>query len=267
MIEMNYRETGKGPVLIILHGLFGSSDNWITISRKLEDHFRIFLPDFRNHGQSPHTESHTYEDMTKDLELFFQTNHISNASLLGHSMGGKVAMMFAAKFPDKINNLIVADIAPKSYTLEDDKDEDIEMLLDLMEKLDLSSCFSRREIDEVLSKKIESVSLRQFLLKNIYRTREGVFTWKINVPVLKTYLTAIVRDVNQDFFKSFKPVTSYPVTFIRGLKSNYISDQDIPLIKEIYPGARIIGIPNAGHWLHAEQPEAFIDALLCGIGH
>src|ERR1035437_10380539 len=137
-VSMNYRKTGKGPVIIILHGLFGSSDNWITIAKKLEDDFTVFMPDFRNHGQSPHTPTHTYQDMTDDLEAFYLTHKIEKATILGHSMGGKVAMMFAANFPENVNNLIVADIAPKSYrqeTVAITHSEQNELILRLMGEL------------------------------------------------------------------------------------------------------------------------------------
>jgi len=264
-VPIYFRQSGSGPDMIILHGLFGSSDNWHSISKKLETHFRIFLPDLRNHGQSPHTDTHSYEDMTADLELFFQTNRLDKTIVMGHSMGGKLAMMFAAKHPEKIKHLIVADITPKQYTSDSSEDEDQEMLLTLMETLDFSLISTRKEIDEALSKKIRSISLRQFLIKNIYRNKEGKFGWKINVPVLRKYLPAIIHDVNENFFNDYKPITSYPVTFIRGLNSNYIQDKDLSLIKSIYPQSKIIDIPNAGHWLHAEQPEKFINAVLSSL--
>lgn len=259
---MYFRESGNGPNLIILHGLFGSSDNWLTISRRLESQFRIFLPDLRNHGQSPHAESHTYEDMAADLEFLFENNHIDKATILGHSMGGKLAMMFAALHPEKTERLIVADIAPKRYEIEGKGEEDQELLLSLMENLDFSSFTSRKEIDEALAKKIRSISLRQFLIKNIYRNKEGKFSWKINIPVIKRDLSHIIHDVNINFFNEYKPITSYPVTFIRGLNSDYIPDEDIPMIYSIYPQVQIIDIPDAGHWLHAEQPDEFIKTVL-----
>lgn len=259
---MYFRESGNGSNLIILHGLFGCSDNWLTISRRLKSNFRVFIPDLRNHGQSPRAESHTYEDMMADLELFFGNNHIDKATILGHSMGGKLAMMFAALHPEKTERLIVADIAPKRYEREGKGEEDQELLLSLMEKLDFSSFVSRKEIDEALAKKIRSIPLRQFLVKNIYRNKEGKFSWKINIPVIKRDLSHIIHDLNINFFNEYKPITSYPVTFIRGLNSDYITDEDIPMIYSIYPQAQIIDIPDAGHWLHAEQPDEFIKTVL-----
>jgi esterase len=263
-VTLYFRKTGQGPVLLILHGLFGSSDNWMTISKKLEADFTVIIPDLRNHGQSPHTLSHTFEDMTNDLELFFSTQHIEQASVLGHSMGGKAAMMFAANNPNKVNNLIIADIAPKSYKNETGitgLSGQNELILDLMEKTDLTTVSTRQEIDQFLSSALPETGLRQFIIKNVYRDSNGLFKWKINLPVLRDSLEKILKDVNQEWFSDRKPILNYPVTFIRGLKSGYILDSDIPTIKNIYPEAHIIDIPDAGHWVHADQPERFVEAV------
>ena len=260
-----FRKSGHGPTLVILHGLYGSSDNWISIARKLEDRFTIFIPDLRNHGQSPHMSTHTYQDMVDDLHLFFEDQPISKATILGHSMGGKLAMMFAAEYPELITGLIIADIAPKNYNSEKKPFKTVlqhELILGLMEELNLVSVTSRKEIDFFLSEKLKDVTLRQFLIKNIRRSKEGYFEWKINVPVLKHALISITSDVNSEWFADRLPILNYPVTFIRGLNSDYISDQDFIAIKEIYPEAKLINIPDAGHWLHAEQPEKFIEAVL-----
>ena len=268
LINLSFRKTGDGPVLVILHGLYGSSDNWISIARKLEDRFTIFIPDLRNHGQSPHTSTHTYQDMVDDLSLFFKKHHINKATILGHSMGGKLAMMFAAEYPEVITGLIVADIAPKNYNSGNKPFKTVlqhEMILGLMEELNLVAVTSRKEIDYFLSEKLKNSTLRQFLIKNIHRDKEGYFEWKINVPVLKHALDSITSEVNSDWFADRQPILNYPVTFIRGLNSDYISDQDFIAIKEIYPEARMIDIPDAGHWLHAEQPEKFVEAVLASV--
>jgi len=264
-VTLKFRKSGHGETLVILHGLYGASDNWISIARKLEQRFTIFIPDLRNHGHSPHTSSHTYQEMVDDLHQFFNDHHITSAVVLGHSMGGKVAMMFAAEYPELVTGLIVADIAPKSYNLNDRPYKTVlehEMILGLMEELNLVAVSSRKEIDHFLSEKLHNPTLRQFLIKNIQRNKDDYFEWKINVPVLKHALVSITNGVSSDWFEDRKPILSYPVTFIRGLNSDYISDDDLPSIKSIYPDARIIGIPNAGHWLHSEQPEKFVEALL-----
>lgn len=267
-VTLNFRKSGHGPTLVILHGLYGSSDNWISIAKKMEERFTIFIPDLRNHGHSPHTSTHTYQDMVDDLYLFFNDHHLKKAVVLGHSMGGKLAMMFAAEYPELVNGLIVADIAPKNYNSENKPFKTVlqhELILGLMEGLNLVAVSSRKEIDHFLAQKLNDSTLRQFLIKNIHRNKEGYFEWKINVPVLKYALGAISSNINSDWFDSRRPILNYPVTFIRGLNSDYITDQDIPMIKEIYPEAGIIDIPNAGHWLHAEQPEKFVEAVLSSV--
>ncbi len=264
-MHLHFRKLGSGPHLVILHGLYGSSDNWLTIAKKLENHFTVWLPDQRNHGQSPHTSTHTYADLVNDLAVFFDQHQIEQAVLIGHSMGGKVAMLFAADYPEKVTSLIIVDIAPKSYIQPDviyDHVRQHELILQLISNLDLSTVISRSEIDQYFSQKLSDNSLRLFLLKNIHRDKEGRFTWKINLPVLKESITAIINDVNESWFTSRIPILNYPVTFIRGLNSDYLTDQDIPVIRMIYPEARIVDIANAGHWLHAEQPEAFLSAVL-----
>ena len=267
-VRLNFRKSGSGPAFVILHGLYGASDNWISIAKKLESRFTVYIPDLRNHGHSPHTATHTFQDMTDDLIRFFNDHFIARATILSHSMGGKLAMMFAAEYPEMVTNLIIADIAPKSYSPVNQTFKSVlqhELILELMEELNLVAVSSRKEIDHFLSEKLHDPSLRQFLIKNIHRNKEGYFEWKINVPILKYGLRSITTEVNREWFTDRQPILNYPVTFIRGLNSDYISDSDIPEIKTIYPEARIIDIPDAGHWLHAEQPEKFIDAVLSSV--
>jgi esterase len=269
-VNLNFRKTGQGPVLVILHGFLGSSDNWISIAKKLESDFTVMIPDLRNHGQSPHTSTHTYEDMTDDLALLFKINHITKASVLGHSMGGKAAMMFAADYPEKTGNLIVADTAPKTYLNHINLPKHIEqskLIVSIMEKLDLAAYSTRQGIEQFLALHLEETVLRQFILKNIFRDKDGHFEWKINFPVLRDSVDTILHDVNQQWFSDRKPILNYPVTFIRGLNSESVLDEDIADIKQIYPEARIIDIPDAGHWLHVDQPELFVNAVKESIQH
>lgn len=261
---LNFRSFGSGPNFIILHGLYGASDNWLGIGKKLENHFTVYMVDLRNHGGSPHFDSHTYNDMSEDLSLFFKENNIKKATVLGHSMGGKVAMMFAANYPELIDKLIVADIAPKDYSLDLSKPQSIihYNILSALNRIDFSKIKSRNQVNDHLSGEITSVSLRGFLLKNLRKTKSGLYEWKINVPVLKQYLPLITTEVNYDFFDERRPILQYPVTFIRGLNSDYITDEDITKIKGIYPNAIFIDIKDAGHWLHAEQPDKFIEAVV-----
>jgi pimeloyl-ACP methyl ester carboxylesterase len=264
-VKLFYRKYGSGPVMIILHGLYGSSDNWITIARRLENHFTVLLPDLRNHGASPHTSTHTFAEMVDDLAQFYEDTNTESAFLIGHSMGGKVAMQFAAEYPERVNRLMVVDIAPRNYLKGDNAFEHIrqhERILELLENPDLSRFQSRKELDDFFSTRIAEESVRHFLLKNIHRTNTGVFEWKINAAVLRDSFRSIVSEVDQAWFEERMPVMAYPVTFVRGLNSEYVSNADWKNIQKIYPEAKLIDIPDAGHWLHAEQPSRLIAAIL-----
>ncbi len=264
-MKLHYRTYGSGPTLIILHGLYGSSDNWINIARKLEGHYTVLLPDLRNHGASPHTPVHSFAGMVDDLAQFFIDTKTENAFLIGHSMGGKVAMQFASEYPEKVNRLMVVDIAPKNYLDGNSTFKHIrqhEMILGLLQNPDLSQFHSRAELDQFFSTKIKEETVRRFLLKNIHRTRAGHFEWKMNAAVLRDSFRSIVSEVNMEWFEERMPITAYPVTFVRGMNSEYVSDADWSGIRKIYPEAKLIDIRDAGHWLHAEQPDKFIETVL-----
>lgn len=264
-MKLHFRKYGHGPKMIILHGLYGSSDNWITIARNLASHYTVLLPDLRNHGASPHKPTHTYDDMVGDLVQFFADTETENAYLIGHSMGGKVAMRFAAEYPEKVNRLMIIDIAPKNYLAGENNFKHIrqhEMILELLQNPDLSQFHSRGELDEFFGSRIKEESLRLFLLKNIHRKHSGVFEWKINAGVLRDYFKLIVSEMDHHWFEERLPIISYPVTFVRGLASEYVSDADWKEIRKIYPEARLISFEGAGHWLHAEQPSRLIAAIL-----
>ncbi len=256
---------GSGPKLIILHGLYGSSDNWITIARGLENHFTVLLPDLRNHGASPHASTHSFSDMVEDLYQFYQDTNTKDAFLIGHSMGGKVAMRFAAENPERVNRLMIIDIAPKNY-LDGTKSfkhiRQHELILGLLENPDLSSFHSRKELDDYFSIRIKEETVRLFLLKNIHRKHDGLFEWKLNAPVLRDSFHSIVSEIDISWFEERMPITAYPVTFVRGLNSEYLSDDDWPTIRKIYPEARLIDFEDAGHWLHAEQPSKLVATIL-----
>ncbi len=264
-LKLYFRKYGSGPVLIILHGLYGSSDNWITIARKLEAHYKVLLPDMRNHGASPHTPTHTFTDMVTDLTQFYEDTGTENAFLIGHSMGGKVAMRFAAEYPEKVNRLMIIDIAPKNYLAGNSSFKHIrqhEMILELLQNPDLSRFRSRKELDDFFNTKIKEEPVRLFLLKNIHRTPTGLFEWKINAQVLKDAFRSMVSEVDHDWFEERIPITAYPVTFVRGLNSDYVSDDDWKEIRKIYPEAKLVNFQDAGHWLHAEQPAKLIATIL-----
>ena len=264
-MELFYRKEGTGSPLVIVHGLYGSSDNWINIGKRLAEKHTVYMIDQRNHGRSPFSDSHTFNDMRNDLAEFFEKHNIEKATLLGHSMGGKVAMWFAADFPEKIEKLVIADIAPKDYLLlkEDSQFYLHQNILLAMQEIDFSKIKSRNDVDDFMAQKIDDERIRQFLLKNVAKDKtRHQYKWRVNAGVLYDHLDEIVSGVNKNWFDDRIPITSYPVIFIRGLKSKYILPEDEILIKEIYPDATIIDIPYAGHWLHAEQPKLFMKAVM-----
>ncbi|MEI7421553.1 MAG: alpha/beta fold hydrolase [Prolixibacteraceae bacterium] len=264
-MKLFFRKYGSGPDMIILHGLYGSSDNWITIAHKLEGHYTVYLPDLRNHGASPHAAEHTFAAMSEDLSQFYEDHQIGDAFLIGHSMGGKVAMRFAAENPEKVNKLLIVDIAPKDYLAGNNNFKHIrqhEMILALLQNPDLSAFHSRQELDNFFSSRIKEETVRHFLLKNIHRSHEGKFAWKINAEVLRDSFRSIVSEMDLTWFEERMPITAYPVTFVRGMNSEYVSDSDWPDIRRIYPEARLVDFPDAGHWLHAEQPSRLVNVIL-----
>lgn len=264
-MELFFRKYGSGPPLIIVHGLYGSSDNWVTIGQALGERFEVFIPDQRNHGRSPHSDHHNYDLMMADLLEFMDRQSIEKAILLGHSMGGKTVMFFAASYPDRVNGLVVVDIAPKSYfsySGELVQSADHLFIIQSMEKMNLSEIVSREEANRELSVRIKSERVRQFLLKNLARSKDGTFRWKLNIGVIRKDLVRILDGLNASEFERGNQITGFPVLFIRGANSNYILDSDIPLIHKIFPFAGIVSIPDAGHWVHAEEPDLLVEKIL-----
>jgi esterase len=264
-MELFYRKEGSGSPLVIIHGLYGSSDNWLNIGKRLADKHTVFMLDLRNHGRSPFSSIHTFDAMKADLVEFFEKHHIEKATILGHSMGGKTAMWFAADFPERVEKLVIADIAPKNYMLLNDESQFYlhQNILLAMKDIDFSRIKTRNDIEDRLSEKIDDQRICQFLLKNVEKNKQTkLFRWRVNIDVLYNSLDEIVSGVNKSWLDDRIPITAYPVIFIRGLKSKYILPEDELLIKEIYPDASIIDIPDAGHWLHAEQPELFMQAVM-----
>ncbi|MFO7923422.1 MAG: alpha/beta fold hydrolase [Bacteroidales bacterium] len=261
-MKLFYRKFGSGKPMIILHGLYGSSDNWVSIARELASDFEVFLVDLRNHGKSPHDDRHNYELIRDDLLLFMNETGIGKAMFTGHSMGGKAAMCFVQHHPDRVEKLIVVDIAPKSYK-ELYRKEPLNHfdILTAMRDVDLSSVSSRRDIDRMLAGRINNERIRSFLMKNISRDKDDRYYWTLNLDVLIRELDNIMDGVNEHCFDPAFPVTGIPVLFIRGGKSPYITDADIDFIEQIFPSAKLHTIPGTGHWLHAENPGAFTDAV------
>ncbi len=244
-MKLHYKEFGSGPPLIILHGLFGSLDNWQTIARQLAEDFTVFVLDLRNHGRSPHSEEHSYEAMCEDLLSFMEEHWVFETMLLGHSMGGKLAMYFALNQSEKVEKLVVVDIAPKAYP------GGHEIIFQALQALPLEEIKSRSEAEEWLSGAIISKPIRQFLLKNMGRDKDNRFFWKPNIEVLHRQYPEILREIDGQPFEK-------PALFIRGGRSGYIGEEDLPQIRRLFPEARLHDVQNAGHWVHAEAPEEFV---------
>lgn len=248
-MKLFFRELGQGEPIIILHGLFGSSDNWLTQAKLFGAHYKVYSVDQRNHGQSPHSNDFDYLSMVNDLKEFIEEHQIHNPVIIGHSMGGKAAMNFALAHPDMVSKLIVVDISPKSYNLEH------YAIVEGLRAIPIDTITSRNEADEILSHQIPDADVRQFLLKNLQRKSGGGFSWKINLPVISEKLSNIGVDLQIE--GQFKK----PTLFIRGAKSKYISDEDWKRITTIFPEAQLETM-DTGHWVQAEKPQEFAETVV-----
>ena len=237
---------GQGAPLIILHGFLGMGDNWKTLAKQFSGlGFQVHLVDQRNHGRSFHDSEFNYEVLASDLKTYCSHHNLQDIVLLGHSMGGKTAMLFAALHPEMVSKLIVADISPRFYPVHHDA------ILEGLSSLDFEVIKSRKEAEEQLSKYVQDVGIRQFLLKNIYRVSPSILGLRINLETLKTHVSEVGE--------AMPPTLNFQkdTLFLRGDQSEYISAQDEPLIKHQFPTATVKTISNAGHWLHAENPAEF----------
>lgn len=242
---------GAGKPFVILHGFLGMSDNWKTLGRKFsEQGYQLHLVDQRNHGRSFHDEVFDYEVLVDDLKHYCEQHQLEDIILLGHSMGGKTAMLFATKYPDLVDRLIVADISPRFYPIHHDA------ILEGLTSLDFSKIKTRKEADDQLSLFVSEFGTRQFLLKNLYWVEKGQLGLRINLPVLKEEVSEVgeALPMHAKFLKK--------TLFLRGDKSEYIGVHDETLITSHFPLASIMTIKNAGHWLHAENPKDFYEVVM-----
>jgi pimeloyl-ACP methyl ester carboxylesterase len=246
---LHHKILGEGKPLIILHGLFGTSDNWQTHAKKLAEYYQVILVDQRNHGHSPWSEDFTYEHLADDLEHLVSHLGMDKFTLIGHSMGGKTAMYYAQKFPNRLEKMVVVDIGIKQYPMHHNE------IIKGIKSLDLSQIASRSEAENAMIPFVDSYGVRQFLLKNLYWIEKGKLAWRMNVEVLEREMTEILAPI-----PAIEVWT--PTLFIRGAMSNYILDEDWEAIEEIFPDATLETIQNAGHWVHSEQPEEFIETVL-----
>ena len=251
-MELFFRQTGDtGPPIVILHGIFGSSDNWLTVGKTIAGRgYRVFSLDQRNHGQSPRAEDQSYTSMAADLHEFLTDQQLDDPILLGHSMGGKTVMQYAMDYRNTFSKLVVVDIAPRFYPVHH---RDI---IRGLNAIDLMGLVSRNEADAVLSQYEPLAAVRQFLLKNLYRNEQGRFDWRLNLPVIERELHGIGDELTNP------RIVTKPTLFIRGSESLYITDEDIPAINRIFPNARIETIQGASHWVQAEKPVEFVSVLM-----
>ena len=249
-MNLHFEVVGEGRPVVILHGLLGSADNWRSMSRRLGAHYQVFAVDLRNHGRSPHSNILDYDVMVADVREFMERQELRRIILLGHSMGGKVAMQFAVQYSEQVDRLIVVDIAPRAY------EPSQRYLLKAMRSLDLSRYKSFADVDAALAPEVSSESLRQFLIKNLARDENGRLRWKMHLEAIDRNYDKLLRGLGAE--RSFNK----PTLFIRGGRSNYIEDDDAPLIRQMFPQAEITTLPEAGHWVHVDAPEEFFQTVV-----
>jgi len=252
-MRLHYREYGsysdQHPTLIFLHGLLGSSSNWHSLARGLADAFHILVPDLRNHGRSPHDDDVSYAALARDLVQLIDEQGLESALLIGHSMGGKAAMWLALEQPELVAGLVVVDIAPVAYPNR------FGVIYEALHVVDQAHIGSRAEADAILAEYLDEIGLRQFLLQNLHQA-EGVWEWRMNLPALTRGMSEIVG-----FSLHNHPVYPGPTLFIHGGLSDYLQPNAKPVIQRLFPRARLRSVPQAGHWVYAEQPRAFSDLL------
>lgn len=242
---------GEGKPFVILHGFLGMSDNWKTLGQKFsENGFQVHLLDQRNHGKSFHSDEFNYEALAEDLNDYCESKELNDIVLLGHSMGGKVAMLFATLYPEKVSKLMVADISPRFYPVHHD------VILNGLSALNFDELKSRGEADEVLSEYVSDFGTRQFLLKNLYWVEKGKLGLRMNLEVLKNEVAEIGEPLPSQ--ARFEKNT----LFLKGDRSEYVGLEDEIIIKNHFPKAKVVTIANAGHWLHAENPDDFFEEVI-----
>ena len=248
---LNSRIEGEGKPMVIIHGFLGMNDNWKSLGTQFAAQgFQVHALDLRNHGKSFHSSDFSYEIMAEDIKQYCEFHHLKDVVLLGHSMGGKVAMLFASTYPDLVSKLIVADIGPKYYPPHH------QTILEGLNAIDFSEKQSRSDAEEILSTYIKDFGTRQFLLKNLYWETPEQLAFRFNLPVFIEKIDVVGTAL------PFENTFSKPTLFLRGDKSNYIEDADFEMIRYHFPDSKIETIKNAGHWLHAENPKDFYDSVI-----
>ena len=250
-MKLFFKKIGEGKPLIILHGLFGLGDNWATLSKSFaENGFSCYVVDQRNHGKSPHNENFSFEVMANDLLELMNEEKINKTDIIGHSMGGKTAMYFTLKHPEKIRKIVVADIAPRYY------EQHHQAIFSALKSIDTSALTSRKEAEESLRNAIHDEATIQFLLKNLYWKDDKTLDWRFGFLEIVKNIENIGKALPED------SVINVPTLFLRGEHSGYINENDVTEIKRIFPQSEIKTILNAGHWIHAENPKDFMEITL-----
>ncbi|MCX6305199.1 MAG: alpha/beta fold hydrolase [Bacteroidetes bacterium] len=245
------RRFGTGQPVVILHGLFGLSDNWVSFGRQLGDHYSVYIPDLRNHGQSPHSKVFDFPSLEDDLVELVEENELESIFLVGHSLGGKTAMFFALHHPALVKKLVVVDISLRKSP----PNREHQLLLNAMMAVDFGAATSRSDVDKQLHATVKSSKLRQFLLKNVYWRDRHSLGWRLNLQAINENLLSV--------FEGVSVPGSYPgpTLFIRGGLSDYVAETDIGDLKIKFPGAEVKTIANASHWVHADAPGEFYDIV------
>lgn len=250
-MQLHHKFIGQGFPIVILHGLFGSLDNWMTSAKHLaEAGFMPVLIDLRDHGKSPHSEAINYQIMADDVMQFMEEHWMYEAIIMGHSMGGKVALTLADQYPQVVSKLIVVDISPRKY--KEGHSDEFEALF----SIDLSKLHSRKEAEEQLKQRLKNIDTIQFFLKNLARNPDNTFQWKFNLPLLYQDYANILDGV------TFHGIMNMPTLFLKGSMSPYIQKEDEVFIRQNFSNVAIETISNTGHWVHADAPEDFLKAVL-----
>lgn len=249
-LPLHHQIIGEGPPLVVLHGLFGSGTNWRSFARSMAGRRRLHLLDLRNHGRSPHDDEMSYPLMVADLFAYMDQQSLQSVTLLGHSMGGKVAMLAALGAPERVSDLVVVDIAPVAAG------QDHVPYIRAMQSLDLEDLTRREDASNLLAETIPDAGIRQFLLQNLERDNGG-FRWRLNLPALAENMPAL-----HDFpVEKGKEQYRRPALFVRGEKSDYVPQRHFDRIRKHFPAAEIRTVEGAGHWPHAEKPGDFTEAV------
>lgn len=249
-ISLNARVAGDGSPVVVLHGLFGSSRNWMSFSKQLGEYYQVWCVDLRNHGESPHDAAMGYPEMAADLAAFMDREKIAHATLIGHSMGGKTAMWFALNHPRRVARLVVVDIAPVTYG------HGYDGMIEAMQRVDLTQAKRRDQVDALLREAVPESGIRQFLLTNLV-SRDGGYRWRVNLAAIAANMPAIVGFPDTAECHPY----SGPTLFLGGARSPYILPEHQSRILRLFPRARVRRLPDAGHWVHAERPGKFLQVV------